>query len=190
MHISQDNKKLTLEVSSGQYPNQNYLNVFDLNVTSGSKKYFRIDVETKYEKGQEFCLYDVACKLQNNQRGNRIEPKIGFQNILSDQIPKERIKTISMDEYGRDINRYKIKSENEIDLKETHTFTYGSIVQYQCDLGKSFEMTKNESDKILHKQNPTELSSDTNVVRNFNVTCEWDGNWSIQDFKVSKCVCE
>ena len=75
-------------------------------------------------------------------------------------------------------------------MKEAHTFTYGSIVQYQCDLGKSFEMTKNESDKILHKQNPMELSSDTNVVRNFNVTCGWDGGWSVQDFKVPKCVCE
>ena len=166
------------------------MNIYKLNISSGSKERFEIRVETKYEKGKEFCLYDIACKLQNNLGRKVKEPRIGFQAVLSDFSPIDRIKTITMDEYGRDINRYKIRSENEIDLNEQNSFTYGSIIQYQCGLGKSFEMSKNESDTIFSQNDPNLPSSDKSVVRNFNVSCNWDGNWSIPEFVVPKCVCE
>ena len=166
------------------------MNIYQLNISSGSKEWFEIRVETKYEKGKEFCLYDIACKLQNNLGRKVKEPRIGFQSVLSHFSPIDRMKTVTMDEYGRDINRYKIRSENEIDLSEQNSFTYGSIIQYQCGLGKSFEMRKNESDTIFGQNHPDLPISDKSTVRNFNVSCHWDGNWSITEFVVPKCVCK
>ena len=166
------------------------MNVYNLNISSGKREYFTINVETKYQKGQEFCLYDIDCKLQNNLGRNLKKPQIGFQSTSSEFYPIDRMKTISMDEYGRDMNRYKIKSENEIDLDDFQSFAYGSSIQYQCGDGKSFEMNKNESNTILGQQDPNLSSADNIIVRNFNVSCQWDGNWSVREFTVPNCVCK
>ena len=179
-----------MEAFPGKYPSKNLLNIYNLNISSGSKKAFDINVETKYEKGHEFCLYDVSCKLQNNFGGNLKTPIIGFQHVSSNQFPNDRIKTISMDEQGRDINRYKIKSENEIDLKETESFIYGSILQYQCGPGKSFAINKEEFAVVFGNLASQLYSPENHLYKNLNISCEWDGNWSIPRFVVPKCVCK
>ena len=95
-----------------------------------------------------------------------------------------------MDEHGRDINRYKIKRENEVDLKETESFIYGSILQYQCGPGESFEMTKEEFGIFFGTVNSELSTPENHLFNNLNISCEWDGNWSIPNFIVPKCVCK
>lgn len=180
-----------LEASVGQYPNQIILSAYNLNMTSGDRKHLEVNIETTYIQGQEFCLYDVACTFQSTD-GNTITSKTAFNPIRSSQFPFNRIKLVSVDESGRDIYRYKIKSESEraIDLDETNSFMFGSMLQYQCGRGRKFKLNQTEAN-ILVDQHPTSvLMSDNFLYENINMTCNWDGQWSIPTLSLPGCVCK
>ena len=177
-----------LEASVGRYPNQVILSAHNLSMTSGDTKQLDVNIETTYIQGQEFCIYDVACTFQNRQ-GDIMPINTAFKPIRSSQFPFTRINVVSVDERGRDINRYRIKSESErpIDLEETNSFMFGSILQYQCGPGRKFKLDQTEANILVDQQKPTKENF---LYEKINVTCNWDGQWSIPTLIVPKCVCK
>jgi hypothetical protein len=159
-------------------------------MTSGDKKKIQISIETKYIKGHEFCLYDVDCKFVNNIHRSSAIGKTGFEPITSAQPPVNRVKVISMDENGRDVNRYKTKSEGEINLQDFTSFMFGSILQYQCGPGRMFELSRTEHNILIGNQATNSSYSSNRLYAKLNISCNWDGQWSLPTFLVPKCVCK
>ena len=181
-----------LEARTGQYSSQLIVTAYHLNLSEGEKKELEINVETDHIKGEEFCVYDVACTLKRYFNGSITPSKTGFETITSSQFPFNRMKMISVDEKGQDINRYKIKALNErpIDFEEQSSFMYGSILQYQCGPGKSFKMNDMEADIIFNRTPSGSNSSEYHLYSEFNISCNWDGEWSLSNFTVPGCVCK
>ena len=159
-------------------------------MNSGDVKVFEIRIETEHIKGHEFCLYDIDCKFVNSIRDNKMVIKTGFQPISSDQFPQNRIKVISMDEKGKDINRYKTKSEGEIDLPNFTSFMFGTILQYQCGLGRMFELNEKEQNILIANRATNYSAANHRFHENISISCNWDGHWSIPNFFVPTCVCK
>ena len=159
-------------------------------MNSGDIKVFEISIETEYIKGHEFCLYDIDCKFVNSIRGNKMVIKTGFQPVSSAQFPVSRIKVISMDEKGKDINRYKTKSDGEIDLRDFTSFMFGTIIQYQCGLGRMFELNDKERSILITNLATNSSAGSQRFYENISVICNWDGHWSIPNFFVPTCVCK
>ena len=180
------------EASTGQYPSQLIVMASNLKINEGQSRYLKINIETDYIKGQEFCVYDVACTLKRFVNDSNTPRKTGFEPISSSQFPFNRMKIISVDEKGKDIDRYKIKPLNErpIDFGEKRSFIYGSILQYQCGPGKSFEMNEMEADIIFNRQPSGSNNSEYHQYKDFNVSCNWDGEWSLSNFTVPRCICK
>ena len=180
-----------LEASVGQYPNQVILTAYNLNMKSGDKQILYIEIETEHVRGHEFCLYDVSCTFQN-KAGVTKPIKTGFQPMKSKTFPLNRIKVISLDENGKDINRFKTKSTGGpiINLEEKVSFMFGSVLQYDCGPGKSFELNETEANIFLGIQSKSLTISENVVQEKINISCNWNGQWSIPSFFVPKCVCE
>ena len=183
---------IVVEARTGQYSSQLIVTAYHLSINEGEKKELGINIETDHVKGQEYCVYDVACTLKRYIKGSITPSKTGFAPITSSQFPFNRIKMISVDEKGQDINRYKRKPLNErpIDFGEQSSFIYGSILQYQCGPGKSFEMNDMEADILFNRPPSGSNSSAYHMYNEFNVSCSWDGEWSLSNFTVPRCVCK
>jgi len=159
-------------------------------MNAGDEKKFKISIETEYFKGHPFCLYDVHCKFVNSNSGTTMVGKTGVEPITSAQFPVSRIKIISMDENGKDIHRYKTKSEGEIDLQDFTSFMFGSILQYQCGPGRMFELNEREHNILTSNQSANYSVFFNRFYEKLNISCNWNEKWSLPSFVVPKCVCK
>ena len=154
-------------------------------MASGDRKYLTVNIETIYIRGQEFCVYDVACTFLNLNNVLTITPT--YKPIRSLNFPLPRLKLVYLDEKGKDVDTYRIKFEQAIDIEKTNSFVYGSILQYRCGPGRQFEVNDTEANVNVGQG----LQSSRRVLfDSINVTCNWDGKWSIPTIELPSCVCK
>ena len=173
------------EASAGQHPNQIILSARNLAMASGDTKYLIVNIETSYIRGQEFCVYDVACTFLSSNHNLTITPT--YKPIRSLNSPFLRLKLAYLDEKGKDIDRYKIKFEQAADIGKINSLMYGSKLQYRCGPGQQFQI--NDTDANVNVEQVLQSSRGV-LVDSINVTCNWDGKWSTPMVDLPPCVCK